>query len=123
MKEIIAVIRPKKVNETKRALDQLGFPGMTAVPVLGRGKQKGLVGEINIEFRPGILENPKAGTMKYIPKRMLSVVVPDTAVEAVVNAIVRTNQTEQIGDGKIFICPLDNAVRVRTDEEGDSALL
>lgn len=123
MKEIIAVIRPKKMNEMKKALDSLGFPSLTAVPVLGRGKQKGLAGEVNIEYRPGILDNPKLSGMKYIPKRLLSVVVPDSAVDSVLKALIQVNQTGQIGDGKIFICPLEDAVRVRTDETGNSAVI
>ena len=66
----------------------------------------------------------KSGGMKYIPKRLLTVVVPDAdAADAVVKTIVRVNQTAQIGDGKIFVCPMDNAIRVRTDETGDKAVL
>jgi Nitrogen regulatory protein PII len=124
MKEIIAIIRPKKMRATKEALDATGFPCFLAVSVLGRGHQRGIAGEIDCElpasvtapYRPG-------GGMKYIPKRMLTIVVPDENVDTVVDAVIKANQTAQIGDGKIFICPLDNAVRVRTDETGDSAIL
>jgi len=122
MKEIIIVIRPKKVNATKEVLTALGFPSMTAIPVLGRGKQKGIAGEVNIEYRPGILEENKSGGMKYVPKRYLSIVVSDENVEAVIEAIIKVNQTGQFGDGKIFICPVEDAVRIRTDEQGNQAI-
>jgi Nitrogen regulatory protein PII len=122
MKEIITVIRPKKVSETKEALVQLGIPSMTAIPVLGRGKQKGIDGEVNIEYRPGILEQSKSGGMKYIPKRYLSIVVNDEKADEVIEAIVKINQTGQIGDGKIFVCPVENALRIRTEEQGKDAI-
>jgi len=122
MKEIIIVIRPKKVNATKEVLTALGFPSMTAIPVLGRGKQKGIAGEVNIEYRPGILEENKSGGMKYVPKRYLSIVVSDENVEAVIEAIIKVNQTGQFGDGKIFICPVEDAIRIRTDEQGNEAI-
>lgn len=122
MKEIIIVIRPKKVNATKEALTALGFPSMTAIPVLGRGKQKGIAGEVNIEYRPGILEENKSGGMKYVPKRYLSIVVNDENEEAVIEAIIKVNQTGQFGDGKIFICPVEDAIRIRTDEQGNEAI-
>lgn len=122
MKEIITVIRPRKVNATKEALTKLGIPSMTAIPVLGRGRQRGIDTEVNIEYRKGILEQNKTGGMKYVPKRYLSVVVSDENVEAVVNTIVEINQTGQIGDGKIFVCPIEDALRIRTDEQGEDAI-
>lgn len=122
MKEIIIVIRPKKVNATKEVLTALGFPSMTAIPVLGRGKQRGIAGEVNIEYRPGILEQNKNGGMKYIPKRYLSIVVSDENVEAVIEAIIKVNKTGQFGDGKIFVCPVEDAIRIRTDEQGNEAI-
>lgn len=64
----------------------------------------------------------KPGGMKYIPKRLLSIVVQNSDVDTVVKTIIEVNQTSQIGDGKIFVCPLDTAVRVRTDERGESAV-
>ena len=123
MKEIIAIIRPRKMGATKEALDALGFPCMTATPVLGRGKQRGILGEVDLEVRPEVLKQGKYRAMPYIPKRLLSVVVPDDEADRVVQAIVGVNQTEQIGDGRIFICPVDDALRVRTDEKGESAIL
>ncbi|MDR3288682.1 MAG: P-II family nitrogen regulator [Peptococcaceae bacterium] len=123
MKEIIAIIRPKKIGATKDFLETLGFPSVTAFRVLGRGKQKGLVGEVDLIPRPGVLEQSKSPGMKYVPKRQLSIVAPDDKVDEIVQGIIKINQTDQIGDGKIFICPLENAVRVRTKEEGEKAIL
>ena len=124
MKEIIAIIRPKKVGTTKNALEKLGFPSMTVIPVLGRGKQKGIADEVAIEIRPELLAlGVKSGGMKYIPKRLLSVVVRNDDVDTVITTLISINQTGQVGDGKIFICPVDDAVRVRTDEHGENAVL
>jgi nitrogen regulatory protein PII 2 len=123
MKEIIAIIRPKKMGPTKEALDKLGFPCMTAVSVLGRGKQKGIAGEISLEVSPEVLAQGKFRSMTYIPKRLLSLVVPDGAVDAVVRTLIEVNRTAQVGDGRIFICPVEDAMRVRTDEHGEQAIL
>jgi nitrogen regulatory protein PII 2 len=123
MKEIIAIIRPKKVGATRDALEQLGFSSMTAEAVLGRGLQRGIAGEVNVECSPAALAKVISGGMKYIPKRLLSIMVRDTDVDVVVKTIIEVNQTAQIGDGKIFVCPLDDALRVRTGEQGESAVL
>jgi nitrogen regulatory protein PII 2 len=123
MKEIIAIIRPKMMGKTKEALDKLGFPAMTAVAVLGRGKQRGIAGEVDIEYRPDILSEEMHWTMKYIPKRQISLAVKDSDVDKVVQAIIKINQSKQIGDGRIFVCPLDDALRVRTKESGDAAIV
>jgi nitrogen regulatory protein PII 2 len=126
MKEIIAIIRPKKVIATKEALEKLGVPSVTATPVLGRGKQRGIAAELNIDICPDVLaQGIMAGMtyMEYIPKRLLSVIVRNEDVDTIVETIIKVNQTAEIGDGKIFICPIDNAIRVRTDEQGDSAVL
>jgi nitrogen regulatory protein PII 2 len=122
MKEIMAIIRPKKMGPTKAALEKLGFPSLTAVPVIGRGKQRGIAGEVNYEFRPELLGQGKSGGMKYIPKRLVTLVVNDDEVDQVVQEIIKVNQTAQIGDGKIFVCPVENVVRVRTNECGEEAL-
>jgi nitrogen regulatory protein PII 2 len=124
MKEIIAIIRPKKVIPTKEALEKLGIPSLTAIPVFGRGKQKGIATEIEIE-RPEILDQSiKAGRkMEYIPKRLFSIIARNEDVDTIVETIIMVNQTGEIGDGRLFICPVDDAIRVRTDERGDSALL
>jgi nitrogen regulatory protein PII 2 len=123
MKEIIAIIRPKKVGRTKDALSESGFPSFMAVAVFGRGHQRGIAAEVNCELPPELLSQGKSGGMKYIPKRMLTIVVPDADVDKVVETILSVNQTAQIGDGKIFVCPVDEALRVRTDEHGDKAIL
>ena len=126
MKEIIAIIRPKKVVPTKEALEELGVPSLTAIPVLGRGKQKGIAAELNIDINPEVLaQGIKAGRqyMEYIPKRLFSIIARDEDVDAIVKTIIKVNKTAEIGDGRIFICPVDNALRVRTDEEGDNAVL
>ncbi len=126
MKEIIAIIRPKKVVPTKEALERLGVPSITAIPVIGRGRQRGIATELNIDIRPNVLVQGRLAGMKdleYIPKRLLSIVAPNEDVDQIVETIIKVNKTSQIGDGRIFICPVDNAIRVRTDEQGDSALL
>jgi nitrogen regulatory protein PII 2 len=123
MKEIIVIIRPKKVGPTKKALEEMGFPSLTAMAVQGRGKQRGIAGEISCDLPAALQGQGTAGAMKYVPKRMISLVVSNKDVKPVVEAIVKINQTAQIGDGRIFICPIDNALRVRTDETGESAIL
>ncbi|MGA9070883.1 MAG: P-II family nitrogen regulator [Terracidiphilus sp.] len=123
MKEIIAIIRPKKVGPTRNALEELGFPSMTATAVTGRGLQRGIAGEVNMDCPPELLVPNRPSGMKYIPKRFLSIMVQNSDVDTVVKTIIEVNQSGQIGDGKIFICPLDTAVRVRTDERGESAVL
>lgn len=120
MKEILAVIRPKQVKKTKEVLEQLGFPAFSAVAVLGRGKQKGIAGEISCELPEGL--ECTSGCSKYVPKRMVSLIVPDEDADLVVKAIIKVNQTNQFGDGRVFVCPIDNVVRIRTDEEGEAAI-
>ncbi len=122
MKEIVAIIRPKKVGATRDALEQKGFPSMTAEYVIGRGRQRGIAAEVNVQIKPEELALSKSGGMKYIPKRMITVVVNDSDVQTVVSEIIKVNQTGQIGDGKVFICPIEDAMRVRTGEIGESAL-
>ncbi|MDA8336192.1 MAG: P-II family nitrogen regulator [Peptococcaceae bacterium] len=116
MKEIYAIIRPNKINATKEALGVLGFPGMTAWKVTGRGKQKGIQGEVAF---PGVVqEKTPDGGMKYVPKRMVYLAVNDEDAPLVVAVITRINRTGQIGDGRIFVCPVTEVVRVRTGETG-----
>ncbi len=121
MKEIMAIIRPKKVTKTKEVLDSLGFPAMNAIRVMGRGKQRAILNEISFEINEPELLNME-GSMRYIPKRMLSLVVPDEDVSLVVEAIMKVNHTGQIGDGKVFVSPIEEALRVRTMENGDEAI-
>ncbi|MDR1385435.1 MAG: P-II family nitrogen regulator [Planctomycetaceae bacterium] len=122
MKEIIAMIRPKMMAKTKDALEKAGIPSITALPILGRGKQQGIINEVDIEYRPQILER-KHRRMKYIPKRMLSMIVKDEEADQVIQSLVEVNQTGQIGDGKIFVCPVDEALRIRTGETGEAAIV
>ena len=122
MKEIIAIIRPNKMTQTKDVLNALGFPAMTAQRVMGRGKQKAIIGEVSFDIMNETLLKEE-GTMRYIPKRLISLIVPDEDVSLIVEAIMRVNQTGQNGDGKLFVCPVDEAVRVRTNERGTKALI
>ena len=113
MKKIEAIIRPEKLNEVKDALDDLGFHGMNLVQVTGRGAQRGVVHQ----GRGG-----ETVTVDLLPKVKLELVVPDDAVEPVIAAIVRRARTGQIGDGKIFVMPVEEAIRVRTGERGKVAI-
>jgi nitrogen regulatory protein PII 2 len=122
MKEITAIVRPNKMSATKNALDKIGFPAMTAIPVLGKGKQRGISGELNFHIQPRVLAKRYSTGMKYIPKRLLSVIVNDEDVDLVVKTIIKTNQTAQIGDGRIFVESIDDVIRIRTGEKGETAL-
>ena len=123
MKEIIAMLRMNMMNKTKRALADAGIPSMSAREALGRGK--GLV-----DFK--VLDGAEKGyeeaiaqlgqSHRLIPKRMLLTVVPDKLVEKVVKTIIKTNQTGKAGDGKIFVMPTLDAIRIRTGESGDEVL-
>ncbi|MBI2119180.1 MAG: P-II family nitrogen regulator [Elusimicrobia bacterium] len=114
MKEIIAVIRPNQWQKTKSELFLGGFNSITVHRVYGRGKQKGL----RYLSKSGSLEEG----IVFLPKRMVTIFVNDLEVEPVLKIIERINKTGSIGDGKIFVLPLEEAVRVRTGENGDSAL-
>lgn len=122
MKEVTAIVRPNKMSATKDALDKIGFPAMTAIPVLGKGKQRGISGELNFGIQPNLLAKRYSTGMKYIPKRLLSVVVSDENVDLVVKTIIGVNQTAQIGDGRIFVESIDEIFRIRTGEKGELAL-
>lgn len=124
MKEVIAIIRRHRLQETKAGLLGIGIPALTMVSVEGRGKQKGLPGW-NYELDPTLTEIEEKNTgvsMRFIPKRMIYAVVEDEDVPKVVETIIRTNQSGHIGDGKIFVCPVEDAVRVRTGENGEPAI-
>ncbi len=124
MKEIVAVIRMNKMNQTKRALSQLDVPSMTARAVLGRGKGK-------VDYL--LLEGAKEGYEeaidqlgpgpKFVPKRLLNLVVPDEKADEVIQTIIEVNQTGQPGDGKIFVRNCMDAYRVRTGEQGEEAIV
>lgn len=123
MKEIIAVIRPNKMSATKEAMDNLGLPSLTAVAVMGRGRQRGISGEVTTPIDTSMRAKEKSVGMKYVPKRMISIIVEDGKVDSVVQTIIKVNQTAQIGDGRIFVCPIEGAVRIRTNETGRDALI
>jgi len=124
MKEVIAIIRRHNTQATKAGLLGIGIPALTMVSVEGRGKQKGLPGW-NYELDPALTEVEEKNTginLRFIPKRMIYAVVEDEDVPKVVETIINTNQSGHIGDGKIFVCPVEGAVRVRTGESGEQAL-
>ena len=112
MKFIVAIIKPFKLEEVKEALSQLGIQGMTVTEVKGFGRQKG-----HTEIYRG-----SEYTVDFLPKVKLEVVVSDEVVGRVVEAIVKAAKTGKIGDGKVFVLPLEDAVRIRTDERGEAAL-
>jgi nitrogen regulatory protein PII 2 len=123
MQEIMAIIRMNKINATKLALSDMGIASMSARKVMGRG-----IGKVDYQILKGAEEgyeeaiNHLGPGPKLIPKRLLLVVVPDGRVEAVVKTIVEINQTGNSGDGKIFVLPVLDAVRVRTGESGELAI-
>lgn len=113
MKKIEAIIRPERLAEVKQALDDLGYHGMNITQVTGRGAQRGIIHQ----GRGG-----EAVTVDMLPKTKIEVVIPDMAVERVLESIVHAARTGNIGDGKIFVLPVEEAVRVRTGERGDVAV-
>lgn len=123
MKEIIAIIRPNKMAQTKEVLDSLGFPAMTANRVIGRGTQKGIINEVNFSVDTSGIDPADEKCLRYIPKRMITLLAMEEDVSLIVEAIMKVNCTGQIGDGKIFVCPVEDAVRVRTKESGADAIL
>lgn len=124
MKEIYAIIRVNKVYSTKKALEEIGFPSITVFNyrVFGRGKQKGIVDEVSFSVSPEVSQMAKHGGMKYIPKRLLYLVVDDEDITRIVDTIIQANQTGHYGDGRIFVCPVEEALRIRTGENGAQAL-
>lgn len=126
MKEVLAVIRMNKINQTKAALVAAGFPAFTGVKVLGRGSrpvdQKVLQAlSESASPAPEALATLAQGPRLYA-KRMVSLVVPDARVTAVVQTLIAANQTGNPGDGRIFVLPVSDAARVRTGEAGDAAI-
>lgn len=113
MHKIEAIIKPFRLDEVKDALDEAGVLGMTVSEVKGIGRQKG-----KTELYRGA-----EYVVDFIPKLKLEVVVPDDLVDRVVDAIAAAARSGRIGDGKIFITKVDDAVRIRTGERGDDALM
>jgi nitrogen regulatory protein PII 2 len=123
MKEIMAVVRINMMNKTKKALAEAGISSITARDALGRGK--GLVDLTLLEGAEKGYEEAIAQLgqgQRLIPKRIFYVVVPDRLVKKTVKTIIQVNQTGKSGDGKIFVMPVADAVRVRTGESGDLVL-
>jgi nitrogen regulatory protein P-II 1 len=112
MRKIEAIIKPFKLDDVKEALTGAGILGMTVTEVRGFGRQKGHT-EL---YRGGEY------TVDFLPKMKVEVVVPDERVSSVVALIAGAAKTGSIGDGKVFVSPLNNAVRIRTGEHGESAL-
>jgi nitrogen regulatory protein PII len=112
MKKIEAIIKPFKLEEVKDALGEVGVEGMTVSEVKGFGRQKG-----HTEIYRG-----SEYTVDFLPKIKIEMVIPEKQVEAAVEAIVKSAKTGKIGDGKIFVTPIDQAIRIRTEEKGELAV-
>ncbi len=112
MKKVEAIIKPFKLEDVKDALHEVGFEGMTVTEVKGFGRQKG-----HTEIYRG-----SEYTVDFLPKVKLELVVSEDRVQSAVDAIIKAAKTGKIGDGKIFVSPVDSAVRIRTSERDDSAI-
>ena len=112
MKKIEAIIKPFKLNDVKEALNDIGIHGMTVVEAKGFGRQKG-----HTEIYRG-----SEYTVDFLPKIKIETILPDSQVEAAVQAIIKAAKTGKIGDGKVFVSTIDEAWRIRTEERDDSAV-
>ena len=112
MKYVIAIIKPFKLEEVREALGLLGIQGITVTEVKGHGRQRG-----HTEFYRGA-----EYTVSFVPKVKIELAIDEALVDRVIETIQSSGQTGQIGDGKIFILPLEQAVRIRTGETGQAAL-
>ena len=112
MKKIEAIIKPFKLEDVKEALSGLGVEGMTVSEVKGFGRQKG-----HTEIYRG-----SEYTVDFLPKIKIEVVLAENMVASAVDAIVKAAKTGKIGDGKVFVTPIDTAVRIRTEETGEAAI-
>jgi nitrogen regulatory protein P-II 1 len=112
MKKIEAIIREEKLESVKKYLEEIGYFGMTITEVSGRGRQKG------VPLKWGAKEY----RLEFLPKLKIEVVAIDDDVPAIINAIIKGARTGDIGDGKIFIIPVENAVRIRTGDSGNNAV-
>lgn len=140
MKEIMAVVRQSKVKETLAALAEIGVTSTTVHNLNGRGRQGGNIMEcvdplmdVNVEYVSKIYKFPTPSSMAeysrltkpvfWIPKSLLDIVVSEVPEEKVVDAIMKVNRTGNPGDGKIFVMPIEDAMRIRTGERGDAAIV
>ena len=112
MKLIKAIIKPERFEFVKKALEDKGFKGMTVSEVKGRGEQKG----ITLEYRGGLM------TVDMLPKIQLEIVVRDSELDLLISTIIESARTGKIGDGKIFIIPVEKSIRIRTGDHGDESL-
>ncbi len=112
MKKIEAIIKPFKLNEVKDALHELGLVGMTVTEVKGFGRQKG-----HTEIYRG-----SEYTVDFLPKIKIDLVVPESQAQAAVDSIIKAARTGKIGDGKVFVSEVEEAIRIRTDERGEKAV-
>ncbi len=123
MKEVMAIIRMNMINTTKKALSDAGISSLTARNALGRGK-----GLVDMTLLKGAEQGYEEAisqlgqSQRLIPKRILIIVVKEKMVAKTVKTIIKINQTGKSGDGKIFVLPVSDSVRVRTGEKGDSTL-
>jgi nitrogen regulatory protein PII len=109
MKLIKAIVRPNKVDDVKDALGAVGLPGMTVTEVRGHGKQKGHTA----------IYRGKEYDVSLLPKMQIEVVVPDSLIDDAVAAIIQAARTGEIGDGRVFVMPVEASYRIRTGEQGE----
>ena len=112
MKKIEAIVKPFKLDEVREALSEIGVTGLTVTEVKGFGRQKG-----HTELYRGA-----EYVVDFLPKVKIEVVVPDSSADAAIDAIVKAAKTGRIGDGKIFVSPVDEVIRIRTGETGEDAI-
>mgnify|MGYP006306642543 FL=1 len=112
MKKVEAIIKPFKLDEVKEALQDIGIQGLSVVEVKGFGRQKG-----HTELYRGA-----EYVVDFLPKVKIEVVLPDEQLDAALDVIIEAAKTDKIGDGKIFVSTIDQAIRIRTGEEGEAAL-
>ncbi len=112
MKKIEAIIRPFKLDDVREALSEIGVRGMTITEVKGYGRQKG-----HTEMYRG-----SEYKIDFLPKVKVEIVAKDSGVDRIVQTIIKAAKTGQVGDGKIFVSPVDDVIRIRTDESGEAAI-
>lgn len=112
MKEVVVILRPKMYFKTKKALDKAGFHSMTVQEIIGRGKEP-----IQYDYDGEVV------THRLVAKRMVTIYVRDEEVQFLIDTIVDVNKTNSAGDGKIFVLPVVEGIRVRTGERGNEAIL
>jgi nitrogen regulatory protein P-II 1 len=112
MKKIEVIIRPEKLESVRCALEKVGYSGLMISEIEGHGRQKGIVQQWRGEKYK----------VEFLPKIKIEIIVKDNEVERIIKTIVDSAKTGEIGDGKIFISPVENAVRIRTGEKGEQAI-